>query len=188
MLAHNKTKDLIHGFVSEANHIGHLSGHFGCELTKTTSKYDLFDFESSKCRVKIELKTRRNTKNRYPTTMVGYNKILAGQDLILYEGYRVYFCFKFTDGLYYYELTDNSHNEYIVNQGGRRDRGRDEIKKYCFIPVELLKKIDLHEGPQFQAPQEELKLLDELHRSFAYDQIQDEIALWGSRDHPRALC
>lgn len=79
-----------------------------------------------------ELKSRRCNKNTYKTTMVGLNKFeFAGacdRDCI--------FLFKFDDGLYYYKY--NRTDRFDIKIGGRKDRGKEEYKKYVYIPVEKL--------------------------------------------------
>ena len=68
--------------------------------------------------------------------MIGYNKIKKASTLDEY----VYFFFSFEDGLYYW-LYDKEY-ELEIKRGGRFDRGRPEINDYCYIPIELLIKID----------------------------------------------
>ena len=84
----------------------------------------------------IELKSRRNNYLKYPTTMIGYNKIKKASTLDEY----VYFFFSFEDGLYYW-LYDKDY-ELEIKREGRFDRGRPEINDYCYIPIEMLIKID----------------------------------------------
>ena len=101
-----------------------------CDLVKTSVK-SIFDYESKNSLV--ELKSRNNTCNQYPTTMVAYDKIEYAHR---FPDKKIYFCFKFTDGLYYYQYNKDDNLEYGI--GGRRDRGRDEIKSYCYIPIKYL--------------------------------------------------
>ena len=83
----------------------------------------------------IELKSRNNEKNKYLTTMVGYNKIMKASEL----EEDVYFFFSFTDGIYYWKYDRNIDLE--IKKGGRYDRGCSEINDYAFIPVNILQKI-----------------------------------------------
>jgi hypothetical protein len=83
----------------------------------------------------IELKSRRNKHNKFPSTMIGLNKIEKASTLDEY----VYFFFSFEDGLYYW-LYDKDY-ELEIRQGGRWDRGKPEIKFYAFLPIEMLIKI-----------------------------------------------
>ena len=64
--------------------------------------------------------------------MVGLNKIsrsLADENRL----YKYYFLF--TDGLYCWDF---HKGEFEVSKGGRRDRGRPEIKDYAYIPIKYL--------------------------------------------------
>lgn len=59
------------------------------------NKYCKWDFEDTKTQVKWELKSRRNTYNKYPTTIIPTHK--APKD----NSKDYYFVFQFTDGDYY---------------------------------------------------------------------------------------
>jgi len=113
-----------------------LEKFFNCKLVKTDD-FATFDFYSDECL--IELKSRRNTKNHYPDTMVGYNKIRYA----FYCGKPVYFCFLFTDGLFYYEFNkdDLNNGNIIIKKGGTVRRGMNEIKDYAYIKTNMLKPI-----------------------------------------------
>jgi hypothetical protein len=110
---------------------------FECKLNQTPPKH-LFDFVNEEKKIMLELKTRRNTKNQYNTTMVGYNKIVEAQRL-KQEGWNVYFVFYFTDDICFYEFDTIQEN--WIDRGGRRDRGRPEYKQYYYIPINLLHTI-----------------------------------------------
>ena len=94
-----------------------------------TKRWDSFDFVGEN--ITIELKSRKNTKERYPTTIVGMNKIDKIQ-----EGERVIFMFNFTDGLFCWEYEPNHTFETIMIQ--RRDRRNIPPKPYLSIPIESL--------------------------------------------------
>jgi hypothetical protein len=94
-----------------------------------TKRYDIFDFISEGDFFYIEVKGRTNKKNKYPSTMIGYNKILKGLEL-LQQLKKVIFFFRFTDIICYFELTENNiKEEYIKSYN---------FKKYCYIPIEKL--------------------------------------------------
>ena len=95
-------------------------------------QFSEFDFKNE--RFYVEVKRRRNTKLRYPTTMVGENKVIKGLGL-QQGGYRVFFAFDFVDKLCLWEL---NRDEYEVAHGGRTDRGKPEIKSYCFVHTNFL--------------------------------------------------
>ena len=110
-----------------------LEGIFGPVTRRSdTDKFDVFDFSNE--RYFIDAKSRRNTKLKYPTTMVGENKVLKGLNLMM-RGYEVYFVFGFTDVNCIWKL---DREQYEVRHGGRMDRGNPEIKSYCYIPVKYL--------------------------------------------------
>jgi len=128
--------DYAFGLDGESSVMNKMSSYFGAELTKT-DQYNPFDFKDSK--MCIELKTRRNTKDAYPTTMVGANKVkIAEQDT---SGKKYVFAFKFTDGIYYIEYDKALFDTFEISEGGRCDRGRPEMNDYCYIPVSLLKPL-----------------------------------------------
>ena len=105
-----------------------LSRLFGpLQSLSEDDKYSEFDFKND--RVYVEVKRRRNTKLKYPTTMVGENKVVKGFEHQL-AGKRVFFVFDFVDCMCIWEL---DRDEYEVRHGGRTDRGTAEIKSYCYI-------------------------------------------------------
>ena len=129
-----KDQDIIFGSISEKNNKSIIESITG-SLNKTLGKYDIFDYYNDN--YIVELKTRRNNYNKYPTTMIGNNKLIkASKD----TSTKIYiFCFKFTDGLYYHKY-DRNYN-YDIDIGGRNDRNKEEYKNYAYIPIKLLKKI-----------------------------------------------
>lgn len=129
-------KDFNYGICGENTIAKYLENEFGVPLSKT-KHYDLFDFTNDTERIYIEVKTRRNAKNKYGTTMVGLNKVVQGFKL-LQSGYKIYFVFQFTDKNSYYKLDAETFKACTISSGGRRDRGRVEMKKYVYIPIELL--------------------------------------------------
>ena len=80
------------------------------EETKTM---DEFDFKNEQ--FVIELKSRRVTRDKYPSTMVGENKVIKGFEYQL-AGRRVFFVFDFVDCMCLWEL---DRDEYDVRHGGR---------------------------------------------------------------------
>jgi hypothetical protein len=114
-----------------------LEKYFNIALEEQ-GRFDLFDFSSTNAF--FELKSRNNKKLKYPTTMVGYNKVKEGFKLIE-QGKEIYFVFNFTDTLSYYKL-DNTFSIDWVKLGGRQDRGFNEQNNYVFIPVDKLKDIN----------------------------------------------
>lgn len=105
---------------------------FDPTLTKT-SQYHPFDFAGKTAFV--ELKSRNNRKDKYPTTMISQSKIEYAKKN---GGVDYIFCFLFQDGLYYIKYDECLFKEFEVSSGGRCDRGRVETNVYCFIPVDKL--------------------------------------------------
>ena len=125
-----KIADLSFGKDNEIRVKQRLERLFGpLEETKTM---DEFDFKNEQ--FVIELKSRRVTRDKYPSTMVGENKVVKGFEYQL-AGRRVFFVFDFVDCMCLWEL---NRDEYDVRHGGRWDRGKAEIKSYCYIPRKYL--------------------------------------------------
>lgn len=124
--------DQIYGREKENTVLPILIDFFKLEL-KPTKNYFVYDYEGPN--TYIELKSRRNPKAKYPTTIVGKNKIDYAENC----GKDVYFVFDFTDGLYYWKYDKTMIGDKIrFDKGGRFDRGRVEVKQYAYIDVELL--------------------------------------------------
>ena len=97
-----------------------------------TDHHHLFDYINNK--YIIELKSRNNNYNKYPTTMVGFNKIQFIEENKTDKLYKFLFLFK--DGIYCW---DYNKDEYKVSRGGRKDRGKYEFKNYAYINIKYLK-------------------------------------------------
>ena len=134
-----KLKNLTEGDLGEESVLPILESYFNTNLKKTHKHFqmDFIDEEG----VYYEVKTRNNNYKKYPTTMVGFNKIEFCNNL----NKSSYFVFKFTDGVYYYEYDKTKINELEIKRGGRCDRGKYEYKSYAYIPITLLTKIVLLE-------------------------------------------
>lgn len=133
------SNDLTFGKLSEDVLLHTLNKYFKCNFKKT-STYDSVDFIDKDRKVVVELKTRRNTRYKYPTTMIGSNKVDEAEKHINND-YRVYFVFKFTDDLCIFRVSEDSMCESWEKMGGRSDRGVYENKPYFYIPCGLLKSI-----------------------------------------------
>ena len=131
----NINKDYDFGTNSENMLLSTFQSIWGSDLERSTDKFACIDFTSDSHLV--ELKTRRNTMNKYPTTMIGKNKI----DYLVNSDKKGIVVFKFTDGLYYLEITRDNINKFGLEEGGRRDRGYDERQLYYYIPTNMLKLI-----------------------------------------------
>ena len=109
-----------------------LECYFSTTL-QISSKYGLMDFFNDD--IYIELKSRRNTYNKYNTTIIGSNKI----DYVKTLNKKSYFVFYFIDGLFLIEYSDIFNSFDICEQYIFRD-GKKELKTNYHIPTFLLKK------------------------------------------------
>lgn len=110
---------------------------FGKNLTET-EKWDPFDFVGEN--IKIELKSRRNTYSKYPTTIVGMYKINTICDLP--SPIEHYFVFNFTDGVYYWKYNKDEFDNMKQITIKRRDRPGSKGSKYLSIPIGSLTKME----------------------------------------------
>lgn len=128
-------RDYDYGVSMEIELLSSIKNMWGDDVERTTDKYSLTDYSSPTHN--IELKTRRNKYSKYPTTMIGQNKI----DFLMDSKKKGIILFKFTDGLYYFEVNENNINKCGLDIGGRCDRGKEEKNMYYFVPVSLLEKV-----------------------------------------------
>ena len=137
--------DENYGEQAEKKAIIILQQHFNFPLIKL-DYYNAFDFYNETERVYIELKSRRCQINTYESTIVGMNKINKAK-ILARKNNNVYFCFYFTKtdysecDLYFWKFNLIDYDKCEFKAGGRVDRGKSEIKKYCYIPISLLTKI-----------------------------------------------
>ena len=129
-------KDYALGMEAEDKLLQVFCDKFG-EVERTTKKSTPYDYLGDN--VYIELKTRRNTKNQFYTTMIVKNKLdWASSVMNEKPETKIYFAFNFTDGVYYWEYKSDDLFDITFKQGGRWDRGKAEVKEYAYIPVKKL--------------------------------------------------
>ena len=126
-------KDLKFGLNKEMQLLPILKEYLKDETIYKLENSNVFDFKGDN--KFIELKSRNNNYDKYPTTMIGINKVLRASSL----NENVYFFFCFNDGLYYW-LYDKDY-EFEIKRGGRFDRGRPELYDYAYIPIDMLIKV-----------------------------------------------
>ena len=127
--------DYLVGIEKETQFLPVAKKYFNDESIYKLDKHNIFDFQGDN--KFIELKSRNNEKNKYLTTMIGLNKLIKASEL----EEDVYFFFWFTDGIYYWKYDKNNNFEIKKGYCSRKDRGRNEINDYAFIPVNILQKI-----------------------------------------------
>lgn len=114
----------------------------GCSLglkLRRTRPYFVFDYECDTAYV--ELKSRRTPFNQFPTTIIGKNKLDSAKEYSI-SGKKIYFVFSFPEGLFIWEYNTEQADKIRIDKCGRRDRGRNEIKDYGFIPLEYFTKLE----------------------------------------------
>ena len=108
--------------------------YFAKDISSTKgryAKYDFFDDETN-----YELKSRTNTKDCYPTTMITKNKVEdCDKDLKL--------LFHFKDCLAYIQYDKEQFKSYTTQQFSRLGAEWDE-KPHLFIPVDHLTIIQFY--------------------------------------------
>ena len=67
--------------------------------------------------------------------MIGVNKLVRAKK----SNKDIYFVMIFDDGIFSYKYNKDDTLNY--RSGGRKDRGFNEFKSYCYIPIELFTKI-----------------------------------------------
>lgn len=130
-------KDYENGIKIENELKETLENYFNTKLKKL-DMFHCMDFCSDDGEMYFEIKSRNCLMNKYETTMIGMNKVKFGENNL---NRNVYFIFKFTDKLCYYKYRKEDTKFFDCEFGGRLDRGKYEIKKYYYIPINLLTEI-----------------------------------------------
>lgn len=97
---------------------------FKREITAYSNKFDKYDFFDSS--FQYELKSRTNTLNKYPDTMITCNKLNPDIPVIL--------LFNYTDCLAYIEYNPEQFSKY-KRQMFSRARIEEDEKDHVFIPI-----------------------------------------------------
>jgi hypothetical protein len=137
MKKYNKKKailDIVLGDIGEKESKKPIEKHLNTELTKTT-KHHNFDLKNEEKKIYVEIKTRRCKSTRYDTLFISYAKY---KFIKKFPEYTYYIVYNLYDGLFIYQFNEDDIH---FTQGGRTDRGYNEVKKVVNIPTKLLKKI-----------------------------------------------
>lgn len=131
-----RSNDICFGGKKEIEYKTILENCYDCSLVKTTNKYAPYDFYGDN--VFIELKSRRIRHTQYPTTVIGYNKLMTAQKNA--EKGQFHFVFGFTDGIY--ALHYNSNKEFLHSLRPRSlSLRRGDSCNVIDIPIEMLNRI-----------------------------------------------
>jgi hypothetical protein len=120
-------EDNRRGLIEQKNLLPKLKEYFKKDIVEIDDKLSPFDYECSK--YYYELKTRTNTLNKYPTTMIGRNKIGGSKKTKL--------IFKFTDCLTYIKYNKELFDTFEIKKFDRNSKEPNK-KDYIYIPIEHL--------------------------------------------------
>lgn len=134
-----RNQDIAFGLEKEIEVLNIIKDYWKDEdnILNTKELYDeycLYDFESNS-KTSWELKTRKNKKFQYPTTILPYHKTRKVDT-------PQYFIFKFTDKCTYIKYTKEVFETFEVKDVCCYRDGRKEIKAHYHIPVNLLIDMD----------------------------------------------
>jgi len=124
-------QDYQFGIKEQSKVLPLLKEFFGREIVEETNKWSKYDFSDDQAL--YELKTRKNKKRAYPTTLMTCNKVCTTDK-------ELYFVFNFTDELCIIRYTQDLFNGFERKLFSRIDSKQDE-KEYFFIPIEYLTTI-----------------------------------------------
>jgi len=129
--------DLNYGIPQEATVISKLAVHFMEDIQQESNPYSRYDAISPT--TKYEIKCRRNTHDKFPTTLIGVNKTNVSGRLV--------FVFNFTNGLYYIVYEKEKFDKYEIRdiEATRMVKGKavKNLKPCYMIDIDDLIKIDL---------------------------------------------
>jgi hypothetical protein len=130
--------DIEFGTAKECQVIPQLKEYFKePEMERSKDKYSPSDAYSPT--TDYEIKSRRNAYSKYPTTIIGVNKIRAKK-----PDRKLVFVFHFTDGLYYIEYTEEVFSAFEVKNVKAIRRGGNQTETpHYFVPIESLTRIHI---------------------------------------------
>jgi len=123
--------DLKFGLEKEETVRQNLITYFKEDIIKTKNKYCKYDYECLLSNNKYEVKSRRNNKHQYPTTIIPVHKVITKDDL--------YFVFNFIDQCCYIKYDDEIFKKFKtklikINRLGKYDPPTLHYE----IPINLL--------------------------------------------------
>jgi hypothetical protein len=126
-----KTQDLSFGLESEARNKSLVEIFFGCPLRKTGT-FDAMDMTNEANTIYVEMKTRRVNHDRYPTALIGKNKI----DFCEKSGANCYIVYVYLDGIFYIQYDKKLFDTFDCEmyERGQREGGIQPKQLFYFIP------------------------------------------------------
>ena len=131
--------DLALGIPNESRMLNTIQSLVGQPLERQGS-YDVMDYTNPGRTIFVELKTRRIRHDQYPTAIIGLNKVeWCHND----PSKEYYFCFSYTDGLYYIKYDADLFKNFDRNMQyfrGDRDDCANNSNAIVYIPSTKLTK------------------------------------------------
>ena len=141
----SKNDDIRFGTIAEVDVMAKIKDYFQYEddtneddIKSTKEKglgdYCRWDYESADGS-RWEVKTRRNKRNAYPTTIIGFDKVVKNLP------YRQMYIFNFIDGCCYIEYDEEVWKDFDTSMRKPNYRSGDNYRvatKHYEIPIELL--------------------------------------------------
>ena len=119
----------------------YLESKLGCVFSTADTLANVDGFlctEDGELSAVVEIKTRRNPKDKYPTYMLSAAKWRNGLEIGKIYAIPFVLIVKFTDGVYAVALSD----KYKSSHGGRYDRGdAKDIEECIYIPIDKFHKV-----------------------------------------------
>jgi hypothetical protein len=127
-------EDYLYGKGKEDEILLKIKDYFNKDIEHIENVYSKYDYKDNN--YFYELKSRKNKKDDYPTTLIGKDKIINDNVILL---------FNFIDGLYYINYKENKElfKTFETKLFKRYRKGFNDIEKlYVYIPINHLKKIE----------------------------------------------
>lgn len=127
-------EDYLYGKGKEDEILLKIKDYFNKDIEHIENVYSKYDYKDNN--YFYELKSRKNKKDDYPTTLIGKDKIINDNIILL---------FNFIDGLYYINYKENKElfKTFETKLFKRYRKGFNDIEKlYVYIPIKYLIKIE----------------------------------------------
>lgn len=136
-----KSEDLKFGELNEKTTISKFNEYFKTKLIKNQQKFGVIDFFNEDKSIYLELKSRRINHDKFPTALIGMNKIKYLQKI----NCDAYIGYKYDDGLFFIKYDKDLFNTFYLEKdykrGYRADVG-EEKSDVLHIPYTKLTKIN----------------------------------------------
>ena len=125
--------DYLYGTEKQKDVLPRIINYFNRDIKENEGQYAKYDFTDDL--YNYELKSRKNTLNKYPDTMITMNKLNNKMKKLI-------LLFNFTDNLAFIEYDEELFKTFKTNSFSRAKESWDE-KMHVYIPIEYLQIIDI---------------------------------------------